>query len=790
MPIFLRFAILSYLFIISPFVYCQNQGIQTGSEAGCIDTYQYNFTDNEIMTRGPGMAISNEHIFVAGYVGNLDGFNDQTQSLIAKFNLNGDFISGKKIRYDNQAHNFKIIKLHDGNLLTLGYTGNTTLNGSFVFTKYDNDLNIIWEKFFERVGDLPDVVEGKDGSIFTSFTIFRNSHFDEIILVLKIDKNGTFQWFKSYELRDTQMRFSGATLVAHDDKLLVSTLFMEFPYYSTGLFQLNQNDGSAIWGRRFNVDNAVFAAIGSGSFFHDNKYYLCGMGMSKTNSSVPSVTVIDVNGNLTKTKFSLPQGHDSAPMFSCGMSSDGELIQAVSNVYVNSAYYHVFRRLDKDLNTINCNKRPTEGGFKNSGISNIIQSDDRYVYMSGSENDFMNPLDNNLFIRKLKYGGAIGTCPIDTMAWIDTVISVKANNVEVLVLDKQVNISALNRNELSYTTSRSEAFCTEVLNCDTLFLEGPQTLCNNSEVQTFYARKNAGCKGNVAWNFDPGEIEAVQRTDDSLKINFKKSGVIRLIASMNTGCKKFADTLFIKVSNAQNKINLGKDTVLCQGSSILLNAGPGFLSYHWQDASLESSYEVKTPGTFHVEAMNACGDTVRDTIVITPQQAPLISAGEDRTKCNVDTIHLSATPGFLSYSWVPNYTTNSTSTQTIIVNPLKDTSYVVKAEATKGCFYFDTVHIHVNVSANINLGNDTSFCAGDSIVLNAGNSFIKYLWNDGNTAVQKSAFKKGDYIVQAWDNNGCRATDTLKVLQVYTPPAIILPKDSVLCFNETRTLDA
>ena len=82
----------------------------------------------------------------------------------------------------------------------------------------------------------------------------------------------------------------------------------------------------------------------------------------------------------------------------------------------------------------------------------------------------------------------------------------------------------------------------------------------------------------------------------------------------------------VSVCECSFDINLGQDTSLCEGESLILNPNLPNATYTWQDSSHAATYEVKQPGTYWVRAFVADYDiTSTDTIVIT--------AGDD-SYCN------------------------------------------------------------------------------------------------------------------------------------------------------------
>ncbi len=74
----------------------------------------------------------------------------------------------------------------------------------------------------------------------------------------------------------------------------------------------------------------------------------------------------------------------------------------------------------------------------------------------------------------------------------------------------------------------------------------------------------------------------------------------------------------VSVCECSFDINLGPDTTLCEGESIILNPNLPNATYTWQDSSHAATYEVKQPGTYWVRAYVADYDVYSsDTIIIT-----------------------------------------------------------------------------------------------------------------------------------------------------------------------------
>ena len=100
-------------------------------------------------------------------------------------------------------------------------------------------------------------------------------------------------------------------------------------------------------------------------------------------------------------------------------------------------------------------------------------------------------------------------------------------------------------------------------------------------------------------------------------------------ASTQTIPVSAAGTYWIRVTNAQGckasdtivvatgvSINLGPDTCITLGGSILLHAGSGLPSYLWSDASMNDTLRVSAAGIYWVQVSNGVC-SARDSVVIT-----------------------------------------------------------------------------------------------------------------------------------------------------------------------------
>jgi gliding motility-associated-like protein len=95
-------------------------------------------------------------------------------------------------------------------------------------------------------------------------------------------------------------------------------------------------------------------------------------------------------------------------------------------------------------------------------------------------------------------------------------------------------------------------------------------------------------------------------------------------------------------------IDLGSDTTLCEGKSMILEATTPNASYLWQDNATTSNYTVSLPGIYWVNVVTNC--RISDTITVNYIPLPRANFGSDTTLCQGKTLQLEPTPNSF-YLW-------------------------------------------------------------------------------------------------------------------------------------------
>lgn len=249
-----------------------------------------------------------------------------------------------------------------------------------------------------------------------------------------------------------------------------------------------------------------------------------------------------------------------------------------------------------------------------------------------------------------------------------------------------------------------------------------------------------------------------------------------------------SDTVEVEYYKVLKNLNLGKDTTLCPGATLLLNASDSAaISYRWQDGSTQSTFLADTAGIYTVTSTDNCNNIETDSIII--QHFKLIKPvylGKDTTLCAGETLILNATDNAaVRYRWQDG---SANATFTIRTAGL----YTVIIEDACGNRFRDSIQVdYYKILKPLNIGKDTTLCPGRTLSLNVQDvAAIQYTWQDGSTNATFTVNAPGIYTVTLEDNCGNVKRDTIQVRYYEVITSITLGSDTTLCPNETITLNA
>lgn len=120
----------------------------------------------------------------------------------------------------------------------------------------------------------------------------------------------------------------------------------------------------------------------------------------------------------------------------------------------------------------------------------------------------------------------------------------------------------------------------------------------------------------------------------------------------SSSCYLFAHGCADNLPNGQTTLsfNLGKDTTLCQGDTLVLSPVVSNGIYNWQDSSNDSTFTIHNEGSYWVNISNDCGYST-DTIVIDFLYPPQTNLLIDTSICPKDSLILCFADTSVNYIW-------------------------------------------------------------------------------------------------------------------------------------------
>ena len=230
------------------------------------------------------------------------------------------------------------------------------------------------------------------------------------------------------------------------------------------------------------------------------------------------------------------------------------------------------------------------------------------------------------------------------------------------------------------------------------------------------------------------------------------------------------------------KINLGPDRTLCTGEMLTLDATAQNATYVWSTGETTPTIVARGPGgPYWVRATVAgCGVYTSQVTINFRGPAYPFSLGPDTLLCAGESVILNAArPEATRYVW-------NTGARTPSINVNRAGDYSVFVTINGICDVVDTIGVRYSRLQKINLGNDTTLCYPNFLVLNADHGTGSYLWQDGSDQATYHVDSSGYYYVRVQIGR-CVESDTIRV-DFQDSLRVILGLDTTLCIGETLTL--
>lgn len=282
---------------------------------------------------------------------------------------------------------------------------------------------------------------------------------------------------------------------------------------------------------------------------------------------------------------------------------------------------------------------------------------------------------------------------------------------------------------------------------------------------------------SVRWNFGDAEAQAAGRnTSTSLTPTHVYQAAGRYLVTLTLYLPSgypFVLRRYVDIAPLP-RVNLGRDTLLCPGNTLRLDATLAGASYRWQDGSTAAGRTVGQAGTYWVDVTTAAGCTARDSLRLGMAPVPRVRLGADTVVCVGQTLTLRSRPGEagVRYRWQDG----STAATLTVSQP---GTYWLEGTNAAGCSQRDSIRVFYLTPPTIYLGRDTTLCRTPEqpFTLDATLPGVRYRWQDGSTQPTFTPTRSGTYWITV-STPVCSATDSIQVRlydcqqQVFVPNII------------------
>ncbi|MBU0763352.1 MAG: PKD domain-containing protein [Bacteroidetes bacterium] len=301
-------------------------------------------------------------------------------------------------------------------------------------------------------------------------------------------------------------------------------------------------------------------------------------------------------------------------------------------------------------------------------------------------------------------------------------------------------------------------------------ISGPTILYAVAGKVTCYGGSNGIALTSVAgteplsyeWGTDPPQYDTIA-TDLA-------AGIYTLTVTDDNGCMK---TMFVEVESPEETwIDFEYNDPHCYGSydgnaiAHIVNFDPDrYYFYGWSNGEDDSVNINRNAGTYYVTVYDNYGCSITDAVTLEdPPEILLTFFTSDVTYYNshngVVDITIAGGSQPFSYQW-----SNGSSMQDLV--NLGAGFYSVTVTDGDGCTASGSATITEPAALNVAItaGGPTTFCYGESVLLDAGQGFDNYMWTTGETTQTIIADSNMTYWVTA-SNSNSYGTDSIPVTVV------------------------
>lgn len=225
----------------------------------------------------------------------------------------------------------------------------------------------------------------------------------------------------------------------------------------------------------------------------------------------------------------------------------------------------------------------------------------------------------------------------------------------------------------------------------------------------------------------------------------------------------------INFVNAGHTYTVSNDTIFINvkyTSSMICAGAISFPIFNVEIPTINSNqYTIKASAFLDNNFVNALYDTVNvaDCCPASSQLLPNFDVN-DTISCLNDIVYLNnQSINGVNFSWYKNNVLFSTNNNTLINADSVGVFNIRLVADSANCTKDTSIQIEVKDLPMVDLGNDTTICAGTFITLQALDSASTYLWQDSTTVDSLVVDSSGTYWVEVTNAFGCSSRDSINV---------------------------
>ena len=620
--------------------------------------------------------------------------------------------------------------------------------------------SVLWARKIYTAGKSINTTVAPDGSIIISGILGLGSNLEFILG--KLTSNGIVQWLKRYKLSNNHLKYISNDENRKNILVVNNAIYLDANFFTTSMEIMRviakiDLSGNTVWSKAFMINPPTNGAITDAPVFYNGKIVFTSklsqqVGNTFINNAIIITRLNETDGSIMESEAIMPFNNDSLVLGNIltNANSDKSLsLRGILNSSNPGTNYKFFTaQIDSNLNPVNCfyytnaialdmqniyvafnhqnqhvflgweSYNPLNKYFVTFGKDGAIQRSRKFVIsvinsINGRTSVNLDDKQNLHFVYQYPEGGKTVTeytrisnfAPSGSLNCFgkDTNVLLRYPLPIVNIPFSWDNVTSdvITSSDLVYTEDTAivtkQLVCKIVSYCDSVHINGPTTACINQPVR-YTVSKNSGCVKNLDWVIDTSFANIINTEGDSaITLNFKKAFTGYIHAALSDCVVN--DSFFVTVVPSPVVHFTKRDSLLCPGKTIVLNATPGFAPYQWQDGSTAVSLLVRNPGLYKVSGISYCGIPSSDSILINFSDTSF-NLIPSQTKCPYDTAFLILPNDVSNITWQP-ITSSFLINKTLLVYPTQNTIYTITAERQPGCPITATSAIAIKICPEV-----------------------------------------------------------------------------------------